>query len=252
MGEIVGAGPARPRPHHRAARGDPAGAQRGQGDHPRHRAAAAAQRGLRDARLRHRRRPGLALGHHRRVRRHRAGAPRRPVHLRGAAARDVPDAVRLPRRPRTGRNDREARATSTAPGSPRSTTTVPADLLRHHQPVEVPRRGAARQALGHHRRLPDRRHGGPPAPRPRARRRHRRHRRRVLLIASGALSHTFWPLRELRDHEASDPVHIFTPEARAADYERIAWFKDGRPRARSSTPWTSSAGTGRRRSSATT
>ncbi|MFD5654993.1 3,4-dihydroxyphenylacetate 2,3-dioxygenase [Streptomyces sp. NPDC127039] len=52
--------------------------------------------------------------------------------------------------------------------------------------------------------------------------------RRVLLIASGALSHTFWPLRELRDHEASDPVHIFTPEARVADEERIAWFKDGR------------------------
>ncbi len=52
--------------------------------------------------------------------------------------------------------------------------------------------------------------------------------RRVLLIASGALSHTFWPLREIRDHEASDPVHIFTPEARAADRERIAWFTEGR------------------------
>lgn len=52
--------------------------------------------------------------------------------------------------------------------------------------------------------------------------------RRVLLIASGALSHTFWPLRELRDHESSDPVHIFTPEARHADHERIGWFKEGR------------------------
>ncbi|WP_432065396.1 3,4-dihydroxyphenylacetate 2,3-dioxygenase [Streptomyces sp. C10-9-1] len=52
--------------------------------------------------------------------------------------------------------------------------------------------------------------------------------RRVLLIASGALSHTFWPLRELRDHEASDPAHIFSPEARAADLERIAWLKQGR------------------------
>ncbi|MFE3185016.1 3,4-dihydroxyphenylacetate 2,3-dioxygenase [Streptomyces violascens] len=51
--------------------------------------------------------------------------------------------------------------------------------------------------------------------------------RRVLLIASGALSHTFWPLRELRDHEASDPSHIRTPEARAADVERIGWFKEG-------------------------
>ncbi|MBI0294124.1 catechol 1,2-dioxygenase [Streptomyces sp. PRKS01-29] len=52
--------------------------------------------------------------------------------------------------------------------------------------------------------------------------------RRVLLIASGALSHTFWPLREIRDHEASDPRHVFTPQARAADEERIAWFKEGR------------------------
>lgn len=51
--------------------------------------------------------------------------------------------------------------------------------------------------------------------------------RRVLLIASGALSHTFWPLRELRAHEASDPSHIYTPEARAADAERISWFQAG-------------------------
>ena len=51
--------------------------------------------------------------------------------------------------------------------------------------------------------------------------------RKVLLIASGALSHTFWPLRELRAHEASDPSHIFTPEACAADLERIAWFENG-------------------------
>ena len=52
--------------------------------------------------------------------------------------------------------------------------------------------------------------------------------RKVLLIASGALSHTFWPLRELRDHEASDPSHIFSPQAREADHERIAWFTEGR------------------------
>ncbi|RSN12567.1 catechol 1,2-dioxygenase [Nonomuraea sp. WAC 01424] len=52
--------------------------------------------------------------------------------------------------------------------------------------------------------------------------------RRVLVIASGALSHTFWPLRELRDHESSDPRHIFTPEAAAADRQRIEWFRQGR------------------------
>lgn len=51
--------------------------------------------------------------------------------------------------------------------------------------------------------------------------------RKVLLIASGALSHTFWPLRELRKHEASDPSHIFSDAAREADYERIEWFKEG-------------------------
>ena len=45
--------------------------------------------------------------------------------------------------------------------------------------------------------------------------------RKVLLIASGALSHTFWKLRQLRDHEASDPSHIRTPEAYAADLDRI-------------------------------
>jgi 3,4-dihydroxyphenylacetate 2,3-dioxygenase len=51
--------------------------------------------------------------------------------------------------------------------------------------------------------------------------------RKVLLLASGALSHTFWPLRELREHEAADPRHIFTPEAYAADMERIGWFAQG-------------------------
>lgn len=51
--------------------------------------------------------------------------------------------------------------------------------------------------------------------------------RKVLLVASGALSHTFWNLRELRDHEASDPIHVRTPEARAADEERLAWMAQG-------------------------
>ncbi|WP_055482647.1 catechol 1,2-dioxygenase [Sphaerimonospora mesophila] len=51
--------------------------------------------------------------------------------------------------------------------------------------------------------------------------------RRVLLVASGAFSHQFWPLRHLRAHESSDPAHVRTPEARAADEERIAWLLDG-------------------------
>jgi 3,4-dihydroxyphenylacetate 2,3-dioxygenase len=40
--------------------------------------------------------------------------------------------------------------------------------------------------------------------------------RKVVLLASGALSHTFWPLRELRKHEAA-----------AADAERMQWFEAG-------------------------
>jgi len=51
--------------------------------------------------------------------------------------------------------------------------------------------------------------------------------RRVVLVASGALSHTFWPLRELRAHEASDPVHIRTEQARLADADRIGWLRAG-------------------------
>jgi 3,4-dihydroxyphenylacetate 2,3-dioxygenase len=51
--------------------------------------------------------------------------------------------------------------------------------------------------------------------------------RRVLLLASGAMSDTFWPLRELRAHEASDPVHIRTEAARDADHERISWLQAG-------------------------
>ena len=51
--------------------------------------------------------------------------------------------------------------------------------------------------------------------------------RRVLLIASGAMSHTFWPLRQLRDHEAAGTEHVFSAEAVAADHERLDWFAAG-------------------------
>jgi aromatic ring-opening dioxygenase catalytic subunit (LigB family) len=51
--------------------------------------------------------------------------------------------------------------------------------------------------------------------------------RKVVLIASGALSHTFWSLRELRHHEAAGIEHIFTPEAAAADFQRLEWFASG-------------------------
>ncbi len=51
--------------------------------------------------------------------------------------------------------------------------------------------------------------------------------RRVVLLGSGGLSHRFWPLKQFRDHEAADPIHIRTPEARAADDKVIDWFAMG-------------------------
>lgn len=51
--------------------------------------------------------------------------------------------------------------------------------------------------------------------------------RRVVVLASGGMSHTFWPLSQIAKHEASDPVHIFTPEARAADELRLKWMESG-------------------------
>ncbi|MBX2883906.1 MAG: hypothetical protein KTR32_28390 [Granulosicoccus sp.] len=50
---------------------------------------------------------------------------------------------------------------------------------------------------------------------------------RVVLIASGGMSHRFWPLDELELHESSDPSHIITPEARAADEQRLRWWQQG-------------------------
>ena len=51
--------------------------------------------------------------------------------------------------------------------------------------------------------------------------------RRVVLLASGGLSHKFWPLRELRDHEAANVENITSPEARAADQRLIALLEAG-------------------------
>ena len=56
--------------------------------------------------------------------------------------------------------------------------------------------------------------------------------RRVVLLASGATSHTFWKLRQPRAHEASDPSHIRTPEAREADLRAAGMAASGRARPR--------------------
>jgi len=52
--------------------------------------------------------------------------------------------------------------------------------------------------------------------------------RRVVVLASGGLSHRFWPLQQFRDHEAADPdKHLRTPEALAADRQVLDWFATG-------------------------
>ncbi len=50
---------------------------------------------------------------------------------------------------------------------------------------------------------------------------------RVVLLASGGMSHRFWPLDELENHETSDPENIITKQARIADEQRLHWWKQG-------------------------
>ena len=51
--------------------------------------------------------------------------------------------------------------------------------------------------------------------------------KRVVLLASGSMSHTFHPFKTILNYESADPKNIFAPEARTADYERIDWFAKG-------------------------
>lgn len=55
----------------------------------------------------------------------------------------------------------------------------------------------------------------------------RRSDRRVVLVASGALSHRFWPLRELRNHESADPANLYSPLHRDADHRVISLLERG-------------------------
>ena len=49
-----------------------------------------------------------------------------------------------------------------------------------------------------------------------------------MILASGGLSHRFWPLKQFRDHEGADPdLHVRTPQACAADRQVLAWFEEG-------------------------
>ena len=52
--------------------------------------------------------------------------------------------------------------------------------------------------------------------------------KRVMLVASGGLSHAFRPLGQLREHMSGDPKNIVNDESRAADLKRIEWLEAGR------------------------
>jgi 3,4-dihydroxyphenylacetate 2,3-dioxygenase len=52
--------------------------------------------------------------------------------------------------------------------------------------------------------------------------------RKVIIVATGSMSHTFYKLKELRKHESSDPSHIISQQARDMDHERLGWFFEGR------------------------
>ena len=45
--------------------------------------------------------------------------------------------------------------------------------------------------------------------------------RKVLLIASGALSHTFWPLRQIRDHESADHLQVVAESGLGLEPEEL-------------------------------
>lgn len=51
--------------------------------------------------------------------------------------------------------------------------------------------------------------------------------RKIVILASGAMSHKFWPLSKLRAHEAADIKHVFSPDHAKADLERLEWLKAG-------------------------
>lgn len=52
--------------------------------------------------------------------------------------------------------------------------------------------------------------------------------RRVVLLGSGGLSHRFFPLSDIRNHESADLENVFSREAREMDKKVIALMETGR------------------------
>ena len=50
--------------------------------------------------------------------------------------------------------------------------------------------------------------------------------KKVVILASGSMSHTFYPMKELLKYESSDPKNVF-PGCREADEKRLDWFYQG-------------------------
>jgi 3,4-dihydroxyphenylacetate 2,3-dioxygenase len=51
--------------------------------------------------------------------------------------------------------------------------------------------------------------------------------RRALLVASGGMSHRFWPLSLIRERAGADPRDVSSPELRAWDERIMAWWRGG-------------------------
>ncbi|MBC5811200.1 MAG: catechol 1,2-dioxygenase, partial [Candidatus Eremiobacteraeota bacterium] len=51
--------------------------------------------------------------------------------------------------------------------------------------------------------------------------------RRVLLVASGGMSHRFWPLATIRERASADPGDVSSPECRAWDERIMDWWRAG-------------------------
>jgi len=51
--------------------------------------------------------------------------------------------------------------------------------------------------------------------------------RRVVLVASGGMSHRMWDYDQILDHASPSPADIATPENREYDEKLMRWFRDG-------------------------
>jgi aromatic ring-opening dioxygenase catalytic subunit (LigB family) len=55
----------------------------------------------------------------------------------------------------------------------------------------------------------------------------RRSDRRVVLVASGGLSHRFWDYDRIKERASASPEDVSSPENRAWDERVMAWFREG-------------------------